>query len=493
MDCSTKHACRSNGEVTNTTRSIYAPSSTRQLDISYNPTAFTLMNLKQSKLVHLTHLNLSHCGISKLKRDIFEYMVKLKVLDISFNHLRRLYSGLFSSQSALKILYLIGNFKPIIFEERTFTGLGQVRLELAHLHIDTISSYAFASLNLTQLSIYHSEIDTFDTNALGELSSEGIYLNTSIVHYFSKSMFDGVRGLRKLKTDAFKFCCVRPQFLPEEDCFPRKSEFSSCDDLIRNEVLRPLAWIIGLISIISNASSIIFRVTQQKEQIKRTYGFLVTNLAISDCMMGFYLLIVAVADTYYRTEYIFFDDSWRTSGWCNLAGILSAISNEASMLFVGLITLDRILLIKYPLGEVRLKIKHSVILAMVAWLISFILAVYPVTNYPLFKDEFYSLSGVCLALPITRARPPGHLYSVMIFMGFNSIVYTLVALGQWSIFKGIKDSSTSLGENRSITSRDARAARRLLMVAVTDLMCWLPIFVLGKHLQFRPYSSIEIN
>ena len=477
-----KHDCRSKGnQVFNATRSIYVPSITRKLDISYNPLAFQLMNLKHAELVHLIYLNISHCSISQFNIGIFRLMVKLKVLDISYNNLWRLPVGLFSTQSSLEVLYLIGNSERITFEERSFTGLDHVHLELAQLHIETISAYAFAALNLTELAIYSSEIDTFEANALGELHSGSIFLNSSKVNNIFKGMFDGVEDINMLKTDEYKLCCVRPKALPENNCLPSKNEFSSCDDLIRNEVLRPLAWLIGMISILSNASSIIFRVTKQREQLKRTYGLFVTNLAVSDCLMGFYLLIIAVADAYYQNVYVFYDDNWRNSGWCKLAGLLSAISNESSLLFVGLITLDRVILIKYPLGEVRLRMKHSIIFTVLVWLVSLILAVVPFMFYPVFNGTFYSLSGVCLALPITRARPPGHAYSVAVSMGLNSVLFALIALGQWSIYKDMKDSSKSFGDHRSFTSRDTRVARRLLMVAVTDLMCWLPIFLLGKY------------
>ena len=483
IDCSGKDECFFNkNRVYNITRSMSVPSSTRKLDVSTNPQAFHLMNIRKQNLFLLTHLNLSHCGISEFDNGIFISMVKLKVLDISYNKLWRLTSDLFSSQLVLEYLYLVGNFESITFEARSFSGLSRLHLELAELHIERISAYAFATLNLTELKIYGSQIDTFEANALGELRSESIYLNSSKINYFSEGMFDGVQGIKMLKTDAHKYCCVRPRTLPEDSCFPGKDEFSSCDDLIRNEVLRPLVWLIGLFIIFSNVSSILYRVIKQREQLKRTYGFFVTNLAVSDGLMGFYLLIIAVADAYFRKTYIFHDENWRYSGWCKLAGILSAISNESSMLFVGLITLDRIILIKYPLGEVRFVKKYARMLTVLAWCIPLILAVFPVALYPVFEGKFYSLSGVCLALPITRARPPGHAYSVGVFIGFNSVAYALIAFGQWLIYREIRISSTSVAESRSITSRDAKVARRLLMVAVTDLLCWLPVTILGKKL-----------
>ena len=184
---------------------------------------------------------------------------------------------------------------------------------------------------MTELKIYDSQIDTLEDNAFGGLYSKVIYLNSSSLNVFKKGMFDGVHDVETLKTDTFKFCCVRPITVRDEKCLPVKDDVSSCEDLIRIEVLRPLAWITSLLTIISNMSSVGFRVAKQREQLKRTYGFFVTNLAVSDCLMGLYLLIVAIADTYYRNVYIFHDEEWRHSILCTLAGILSATSNESSL------------------------------------------------------------------------------------------------------------------------------------------------------------------
>ena len=441
------------------------------------------MKLGKQNLSHLTYLNISKCGISELDYDIFRSMVKLKILDISYNKLRRLASDVFLPLSKLEKLVLIGNSDPITFELRAFAGLSGLHLELVDLHIERIVEYAFATLNVTALKIYDSEIDTIENNAFGELFSKAIYLNTSKLNYFKEGMFDGVQNVETLKTDDFKFCCVRPITVREENCLPGKGDFSSCEDLISIEVLRPLAWVISLLTIISNVSSVGFRVAIQREQLKRTYGFFVTNLAVSDCLMGFYLLIVAIADTYYRNVYIFHDEEWRHSILCKLAGILSATSNESSLLFVALITLDRIIFTKYPFGEVRLTIKHARRLSVLVWGISLFLSVLPVVVDPVFEGRFYSLSGVCLALPITRARLPGHAYSVGIFVGLNSAMCALIAYGQWYIYKELKTSSMSLSENRSITNKDAKVARRLLTVAIIDLLCWFPVFILGRNIK----------
>lgn len=44
-------------------------------------------------------------------------------------------------------------------------------------------------------------------------------------------------------------------------------------------------------------------------------------------MMGIYLLIVAVVDTYYRDVYIAHDEEWRHSALCKFAGFISTFSS----------------------------------------------------------------------------------------------------------------------------------------------------------------------
>ena len=482
VDCSGRDSCHKHDSVTfNLTNMISFPPSTRRLDISTNPNAFSLMNLGEQNLSLLTHLNLSYCDIAEIPKESFLSMVKLKVLDISYNKLRHLTSNVFVSQTVLERLDMVGNFDSIILESEAFSGLDSLlHFQLSGLHIKKMSQRPFATLNLTELKIYNCLIDAIDEFSFGGLSVERIYMNSSVIKAFSETMFEGVKGLKLLMTDKYRFCCLRPKTLDEENCFPGKDEFSSCDDLIRNEVLRPLVWLIGLFAIFTNVFSIIFRIIKQKAQLKRSYGVFVTNLAVSDCLIGIYLLIIAAADSYFRNIYILHDELWRLSGWCKLAGIFSTISNEASMLFVCLITLDRLLVIKYPLRQFRLSLRHACMLSILVWTMALVVALLPISLNSLFEDSFYSQSGVCLPLPITRARPRGHAYSVGVFIGFNSIAYTLISVGQWSIYREIKLSSKSIAKYRSQTSTDTKVARSLLMVAVTDLLCWLPVAVLGK-------------
>ena len=266
--------------------------------------------------------------------------------------------------------------------------------QLTYMQISKLSQSSFAFLNLETLIISDSVINQIDMSAFEMLAVDDLYITENIIRSFSDDMFKGIDTIKLLVMDEFKFCCIRPYFLQAEKCFPQEDEFSSCSDLMRNDVLRSLIWIIGVFAIVGNGSSIIYRVMFDRARLKLGYGIFVTNLAISDFLLGINLIIIASADMHYRGEYIKHDTSWRNGVLCQFAGVLSTLSSEASVFFIALITVDRILVIKFFLGDFRITQIPATILTIGAWVIGTILSVIPFIFTEYFKGQFYSKSGL---------------------------------------------------------------------------------------------------
>ena len=183
----------------------------------------------------------------------------------------------------------------------------------------------------------------------------------------------------------------------------------------------------------------------------------------------------------YHCRYIVHDEAWRKGSICTFAGILSTVSSEASVLFLCLITVDRILVIKYPFGQFNFRNKNGVIAAGLVWTISIVIALAPVVFTDHFKGEFYGRSGVCLALPLTQEKPPGWQYSITVFIGFNFATFALITIGQCMLYSQIKKQS---GKSIRSTARrkDLVIARNLFLVVATDFLCWFPIGCMGKSI-----------
>lgn len=291
--------CKNVGFTTEDMRNISVR--TRKLDLSENP-QLSEQNFGIGKpLYYMFHLNISYCSIKTFSVNPFYNASNLMILDLSFNLIERLESHILQSLFKLNRIILHGNDRIHTISPLAFVDLISVReLEITDVRLDLLDKNTFWGLSLDRLRLGRSDIKTVKDFAFTNLKSTEIDILSSNIHSFGDNMFYGVEDLQVLRTPAFKFCCVRPVTLAEDDCFPHKDEFSSCTDLIRNVALRALLWVIGFMAVIGNGCSLVYRLTIDRKRLTLGYGIFVTNLAVSDCLMGVYLLMIAIADTSFR-------------------------------------------------------------------------------------------------------------------------------------------------------------------------------------------------
>lgn len=268
-------------------------------------------------------------------------------------------------------------------------------------------------------------------------------------------VFHGITSLQSLTTDEFRFCCLVPS--TEIDCNPKPDEFSSCEDLMSNLVLRCCIWILGIIALVGNVLVIMWRIRHRAAN--RVHSFLISNLAFGDFLMGIYLIIIAAIDWYYRGVYFIHDASWRQSELCKLAGFVCTVSSEISVFTLTLITMDRFIAIVFPFRMKRLELKHIKVIVCIIWVVCLIIGGIPLLSIQYFQD-FYGRSGVCLALHITHQRPNGWEYSVFIYLVLNLISFTLIAVAYVSMFfvarKTHRAVNCRMGDNNKNDSAMAR-------------------------------------
>ncbi|XP_053400437.1 G-protein coupled receptor GRL101-like [Mercenaria mercenaria] len=466
---------------------------TRSADLSRNSGIKDIIYRDNLSFPFMLRLNISSCEIQKVNSMAFFHINNLLTLDIGNNKIKVLPENVFGNLHHLVFLNLDGNFELTVVSSSAFRGLRNIRsLRLSGTKLKIISSLTFSGLNLQTIDISNNRIEEIENYAFNNTSVQKINFEGNDVLKFGKFIFNDVTSLQELRTPAFKFCCIRPCYIGEDKCFPSKNEFSSCEDLMRNSVLQAVLWLVGIASLFGNLGSITYRLVYDRERLKIGYGIFVTNLAAADFLMGVYLIIIAVVDSLYRNRYIFMDDQWRKSVWCTIAGVMSTVSSEASVLFLCLITLDRLLVIKYPFGTIRFGPLKAYICCGLSWITAIALAVIPTIYTSYFQSRFYSKTGVCIALPLTRDKPPGWIYSVSIFVGLNFCTFIIVAFGQVSIFTELRKATYGIKKTQKSRRRDLQVARNLILVATTDFLCWFPIGVMeigSAILQYKNLSS----
>ena len=80
----------------------------------------------------------------------------------------------------------------------------------------------------------------------------------------------------------------------------------------------------GRFAIVNNILSILVK-CKQKKQVNKVQLSLITNLSISDLLMGFYLIILLSADLYCTDYFPSHSELWQNSTLCKIAGALSVL------------------------------------------------------------------------------------------------------------------------------------------------------------------------
>ena len=239
-----------------------------------------------------------------------------------------------------------------------------------------------------------------------------------------------------------------------------------------NLTLRYCIWILGSIALFGNVLVLIWRGRTRSDS--KVHSMLLFNLAVSDLLMGVYLVVIGSADVYYRGSYFVFTDQWKRSPLCQFSGFVSSLSCEASVLILTTMTSDRYVTIVHPFKDFGLKARGTRITLVLIWLVSFTLAVVPLVGIDYFAD-FYGRSGVCLPLHLTEEKPTGWEFSVFVYLVLNFSSFMVIFILYLIMFFKIKRTRQMTSSRSSISS----IGKRMVFIVLTDFFCWVPIILIG--------------
>ena len=451
---------------------------------------------------------------------------------MSTNSLSKLPS--FDAQGQLQILDISKNRLTTI-KLVTFENLKNlILLSIAQNSITSLHSHMFFNLdNVEFINVSFNAIQKIDSEVIRDKSKLKTFdLRGNEMYKITPHSFTSMTNSTIL-VDKYATCC----FLNEEKCIsiaPRP-EYLTWKRMLRDVFLRISVWVLGLSAFICNV--IAYCVRSRKRKANKVQTLLISHLALSDLLMGVNMLILAIADVYYGQYFPSYAHAWRPGFTCKFAGFLSILSSEGSVFFITLISIDRMLGIKYPFGGHRIGTKSARICVALVWLMAFSISVIPIS---LASDNgnFYSISEVCIGIPIVRrhlttlvnksiqittriissnsefqvmfpdspleysyvskvsvmhqesaqnityttAENAGSqvasIYAIVVFISVNCFCFVIVACCYIYIF--IKATSSAEGASRAQTPQqardeDLRMARKMFAIVFTDFCCWVPL------------------
>ena len=463
-------------------------------------------------LTNLEILKLNKNQITSLHENLFNDTKNLIELGFYHNNLKHLSNNLFKELSDLRALDLDDN-KIIEINKKMFRDLSNLRyLHLRNNHLKALEFNLFQyTTKIGILDLSGNELVNIpDISNLRQLR----YLNVkdNKMNGITNETFSNLPKKADLVVSQHEICeCYLPNGVictATDD----RSPFLTCDRLLSDRVLMVLMWLIGLNALCGN----VFVLSQKKKSTdkNKVQNFLLRNLAMSDLLMGFYMLLIASTDIYFGEHFPLLAETWRSGITCRIAGTISIVSSEASVFFVTLISIDRFVSIKYHNSSRKLRKKSSAVVAIVLWTIALVLGVVP-SSLAGKNDKFYDNSHVCIGLPLSKLQVyktnesktwieicpgddicywkqpiqskyvgevTGMVFASVIFLGLNFICYLVIFACYVEIIQTVFKSSKRAGLNPEMKEQ-IRLTAKVAAIVLTDFACWFPIIIIGILVQ----------
>ena len=484
----------------------------------------------------LTTLTLYENDLTVLPKEMIKELKHLEILDLGKNQINLLDDNLFNKTKNLT--YLTFDYNNLVQLTYTlFRGLSNLRYlssdhnKVFHIHVEMFRDL----INLQVLSLGDNRLEPLSFNLfqytrklrvlnlsdnklfnIPDISSlhELFYLNVknNILTGITDETFSSLLKDTDLEVSQHEIyeCYVSDEVICT--AVDDRSPFLTCKRLLSDRVLMVVMWLIGLNALWGN----VFVLSQKRNKIdqNKVQTFLLRNLAMSDLLMGVYMLLIASADIYFGEYFPMRTETWRYGFSCRIAGTISIVSSEASVFFVALISVDRFVCIKYHNSRWKLREKSSAVVAIVLWIVALILGIVPSTlvgkNY-----LFYDNSHVCICLPLSKlpiynkeeaekwievcsdgnicywkkpiqteyvSEVNGMIFESVMFLALNFICYLVVLVCYVEIIRTFYKSSKRAGRNPEM-NKQIRLTSRVLAIVLTDFACWFPIIFIGISVQ----------
>ena len=487
-------------------------SNLQSLDLDHN----RLSEINPGTFDELVELGILHLGYNSISEIHPRSIVFLVFLDLDHNNLSEISPETFDDLENLLILKLSHNRISKIRPGSFYFAAELIYLDLSHNNLVSLSLSFQEFLKLSYLSLSYNKLSVIDFSAAYSDSVIGgsieiIDMRKNILYSVNDNSFIGFENTTSILVDNEATCCFIRTVICEAT-LPR-SQFLTCGRLLPNLFQRLLMWLLGTFTLTANIGALYYRYRNKQENTVQVV--LISNLSISDMIMGIYMVIVASADLYYK-DY-FPSELWRHSLTCKIAGTLSILSSEASVLFVTLISFDRFMGIRFTFSSYRLGSKSSQVLARILWVNAIVLSVTS-TIFSGINRDWYDVSEVCTGLPLSRrnvyeerSKPfkldindfpmipkdqltinntydvvinqgPGMYYGIAVFTVLNSMCFLTVLICYTGLFITVIQTSKRAGRARNL-KEERKMAAKMGVIVMTDLLCWAPIILLSILVQ----------
>ena len=302
--------------------------------------------------------------------------------------------------------------------------------------------------------------------------------------------------------DDHRLCCY---FNNLDQCITEEKQplLFQCGSMMQNTLLKSFTWLVGSISLFGNGYVFSWQLKlTANTDTQITQRIFTLNLAVSDLLMGVYMILLSCVDVYYGDQYFQYSDIWRESVGCRFVGFLTLVSGETSLLLLTVITVDRYLHLVFPFSSRHFKKTSASIIVACVWLFTIVLSL----SASIIADpdsDYYALSDVCIGLPLVSKSPiqdrsylfkdsmfdrsfgdqvdvneVSWYFSIVVFLGLNFSLSLVIIILYTITFVSVRKSRRAIVQTPNV-KKELKMALRMIGVAMSNFLCWFPVALIG--------------
>ncbi|XP_038579684.1 parapinopsin a [Micropterus salmoides] len=245
------------------------------------------------------------------------------------------------------------------------------------------------------------------------------------------------------------------------------SSHSSFDtELLSQTGYTILAAIMGVFSVMGIILNVlVIVVTVKHRQLRQPLSYALVNLAVCDlgcAVFGGLPTTVTSAMGYFSLGRV----------GCVLEAFAVAFFGIAGLCTIGIISVERYIVVCYPMGAVLFQTRHAVAGVVLSWVWSFLW-----NTPPLFGWGSYELEGVKTSCaPNWHSRDIGNMSYIIIYFSFCfAVPFSIIIMSYsrllWTLHQVTK---LQVSEDGSTNRVQAQVARMVVVMVLAFLVTWLP-------------------
>ncbi len=373
---------------------------------------------------------------------------------------------------------------------KLYSNISHIKLKVNHIHV--LHQRAFSNLtDLHSLDLSNNSINKLRRSHFHNLLRlRKLSLVGNPLQHIDVEVFVNLMKLSIVETEDHRVCCVAP---PASQCSAVKAWYASCKDIFPKHSMVISISVVCAVVFLTNVSTMIWEMILLYKRQAVPYNMTVLSVNFSDLVCANYFLLLLIGHEFYRGTYMVNEKQWTCGFACHIAFSLSMLFSLVSPTLLVIFSFSRLSVVKYPFDS---SFKESSFVAKVLAIACGSCVVLSIITDISYRLSYHQVpTGLCLH----TADPPNTNHLVKTLTLFTS-TYQILSIKLIAVFYTklilslMKKSVIDVTQGNKPIERPINKTMifQLVVVTLSNLICWLPPGVIFVTFAFLPQYPLAI-